>query len=270
MSNPLCPHCLSPSNKIGVNKVGTQRYMCKSCAKRFVENPIIRTPSPDSLTNTERQRKWYYNAKELPEIDTAKLAGKLITFEGVEGSGKSTQLALLRDYLMTRGCEVVATKEPSAIAKSLLMEDGLDATGQLLIMMTDRRSHVINLINPALARGAVVLCDRYIDSTFAYQCCAGGAPIETLVSLREQLSIPLPDLTIWLDMPYQKGLERAKKRGKLDSIESKPSEYHANVQQGFEAISSQSRVLRIGVSKSAQVIHRRILLAIDNHSTSRV
>jgi dTMP kinase len=201
---------------------------------------------------------------QLPGIDVTKLAGKLITFEGVEGCGKSTQLALLHDYLLAMGCDVVVTKEPSTIAKKLLMEmdDGLDATGQLLLMMADRQNHVVTVIRPALDRGAIVLCDRYIDSTFAYQCFAGGASDELLETLRQQLYIPLPDITIWLDMPYQEGLDRAKARGSLDKIERKAEEYHALVQKGFESVATDPRVIKIKATEAPLAIHGQILLAI--------
>ena len=204
---------------------------------------------------------------QLPEIDVTKLVGKLITFEGVEGCGKSTQLALLHDYLLGKGCDVVATKEPSAVAKKLLMEtDGLDATGQLLLLMADRRNHVVTVIRPALDRGAIVLCDRYIGSTFAYQCFAGGASDELLEILRQQLYIPLPDITIWLDMSYQKGLDRAKARGSLDKIERMPEDYHALVQYGFEAMANQSRVLRVEADGEPMAIHWQILRKIEGRS----
>jgi dTMP kinase len=204
---------------------------------------------------------------QLPEIDVTKLAGKLITFEGVEGCGKSTQLALLHDYLLAKGCDVVTTKEPSAIAKKLLMEmDGLDATGQLLLLMADRQNHVATVIRPALDRGAIVLCDRYIDSTLAYQCFAGGASDQLLEMLRQQLYIPLPDITIWLDMPYQKGLDRAKARGSLDKIERMPEDYHALVQYGFEAMANQPRVLRVEADGEPMAIHWPILRGIERRS----
>lgn len=147
--------------------------------------------------------------------------GKFITIEGGEGVGKSTQIGALRDWLAEQGLEVVLTREPGGTPRAeriraLLLEpseEAMPATCELLLMFAARATHVENLIKPALARGAWVVCDRFIDATYAYQGGGRGFDRELIKTLeRAVLGSLRPDLTLLLDAPVAIGAARARSR----------------------------------------------------------
>ena len=177
--------------------------------------------------------------------------GRLITFEGIEGCGKSTQIGLLADYLRKQGETVRVTREPGATALGLELRKLLldpahdpDALTELLLYLADRRDHVRRVITPALERGEIVLVDRYIDSTWAYQGYAGGDP-ELDTGLVEELNRRVvgkcwPHLTFVLDCPAEIGLGRARRRnletgeaGTADRFEQRRLAFHEKVRQAF-------------------------------------
>lgn len=149
------------------------------------------------------------------------MLGRFITFEGGEGVGKSTQLARAADWLRSRGLDVVVTREPGGTPRAerlrqiLLERSGEPMPGscELLLMFAARATHLENLVRPAVARGAWVLCDRFTDATYAYQGGGRGVPtaqIDALVSIVHP-DIQ-PDLTLLLDLPAETGLARARLR----------------------------------------------------------
>ena len=176
--------------------------------------------------------------------------GFFITFEGGEGAGKSTQLrrlaAGLTDRLSGSGRGVVATREPGGSAgaeaiRSLLVEGAADrwsAMAETLLLYAAREDHMRRTIRPALAEGAVVLCDRFADSTRAYQGAAGGVDPAMLDALEAAvLGDTRPDLTLILDLPAATGLHRAIGRGGAEArFESKGLEFHERLRAGFLAI----------------------------------
>lgn len=167
-----------------------------------------------------------------------------ITLEGVEGSGKSTQAQRLADWLRDeRGADALLTREPGGteVTKQIreLLADPeaiLDSRAELLLFLADRAQHVATVVRPALERGAIVVCDRYIDSTIAYQAYGRGHDLEFLQQLNDWASSGLmPDLTLWIDCDVKIGLERAVKRtgGPGDRFENEPLDYHNDVARGF-------------------------------------
>ncbi len=148
-------------------------------------------------------------------------AARFITLEGGEGAGKSTQVLLLAAALEARGCDVVVTREPGGSPgaediRKLLVEGEpgrWDPLVETLMMFAARADHVAHTIAPALARGAVVLCDRFTDSTYAYQGAGRGLPRETIRRI-EAIAVPSlkPDLTFVLDLPADVGLKRTQSR----------------------------------------------------------
>ena len=165
--------------------------------------------------------------------------GRLIAFEGVEGSGKSTQLELLRETLEGRDIEVVVTREPGGTpagerVRALLLdpEVELDPRAEALLFAAARAELVAEVIRPALERGAVVLCDRYLDSSLAYQGVARGlgrGPVEEVN--RFATGGLLPDLVVLLDLDPADGLGR--RTGELDRIEAQDLGFHRRVRQAF-------------------------------------
>ena len=172
--------------------------------------------------------------------------GLLITFEGGEGTGKSTQAARLAPCIAALGREVVATREPGGSAgaeaiRSLLVEGAADRwspIAETLLMYAARRDHIERVIAPALERGAVVVCDRFADSTRAYQGAGGGAPADLIESLEAHvLGAIRPDLTLIFDLPVEAGLARAAGRAGAETrFEAKGLEFHRRLREAFLAI----------------------------------
>ena len=172
--------------------------------------------------------------------------GKFITFEGGEGAGKSTQLKRLAARLQAQGREVVATREPGGSPgaediRALVLKGEADRWSpvtETLLMYAARRDHVERVIRPALARGAWVICDRFADSTRAYQGAAGGTDPGLIGALETYiLEATRPDLTLIFDMPVKVGLDRAEARAGAEMrFESKGQAFHERLREGFLAI----------------------------------
>jgi dTMP kinase len=171
--------------------------------------------------------------------------GRFITFEGGEGSGKSTQIALLAERLRAVGIEVIVTREPGGSPmgeriRALLLDPdaSFDAVTQAFLFSAARRDHVVKLIAPALARGAVVISDRFADSTRAYQQAAGDAPDALIGSITAAaVGTTVPDLTVLLDIDPAVGAARAERRrgatARADHFEASALDFHARVRTGY-------------------------------------
>lgn len=179
--------------------------------------------------------------------------GLLIVFEGNEGAGKSTVLAAIATRLANQAVEVVKTREPGGTAlgeqvRELLLQSNPSATqglsicdkAELLLFLAARAQNIEEVIKPALAKGACVLCDRFNDSTIAYQGCARGVGLEEVERLCKWVCGDLvPDLTFFLTVDPTVGLKRAHQAsGKFDRIESEAGNFHARVQEGFHKIAA--------------------------------
>lgn len=171
-----------------------------------------------------------------------------VTVEGIEGSGKSTLVRALADRLAARGIDVLATREPGdtvlgrAVRAALLevTTDPPTPTAELLLYLADRHQHVERVVRPALATGRVVLCDRFSDSTLAYQGYGRGLDLETVRTLDRVARTDLtPSLVIVLDCPPEVGLARAHARtGSRDRLEQEPLAFHERVRAGFRALAA--------------------------------
>ncbi|WP_372624568.1 dTMP kinase [Falsiroseomonas sp.] len=172
--------------------------------------------------------------------------GRFITFEGGEGGGKSTQARRLAAWLSAQGVPVLLTREPGGSAgaeaiRALLLEgQGFDPVAEAMLMFAARREHVVATIRPALAAGMWVVCDRFADSTRAYQCHGQGVPGEVYRRLADLALEGLsPDLTLILDIPPEAGMARAAARGvAADRYERLDAGFHARVRAGFLAIAA--------------------------------
>jgi dTMP kinase len=171
--------------------------------------------------------------------------GRFITFEGGEGAGKSTQLKRLVERLRAPDLEVVATREPGGspgaeAIRELVLNGAADRWSpvtETLLMYAARRDHIERVIAPALARGAWVVCDRFADSTRAYQGAGGGTDPSLIAALEAQvLGETRPDLTLIFDIPPEAGLRRAQARGGEMRFESKGLAFHRQLREGFLAI----------------------------------
>jgi dTMP kinase len=169
--------------------------------------------------------------------------GLFITFEGTEGCGKSTQNKRLQAYFKEQGKDVVCTHEPGGTPFGLILRKIIldpDTTfyhyhTELLLFLADRLEHVEHVIKPALKAGKIVICDRYIDSTFAYQM--GGRRVkENLINYLNELVDLKPDITLLMDIDPEEGLRRAKKRASLDRFEKEEIDFHNRVQSAYHSL----------------------------------
>jgi dTMP kinase len=200
------------------------------------------------------------------------MRGLFISVEGVEGSGKSTHCRRLGQWLTARGLEVVLTSEPdgtplgSAIRR-LFEQDGIPPTplAQTFLFMAARQQHVAQVIRPALARGAVVVSDRYADATLAYQGFGGGMELETIRDLNALATGGvMPDLTILLDLDPAEGLRRISDRP-LDAFEKMDMAFHRRVREGYLEIAhaEKNRVVVLGADQPKDALHAAVVRAVE-------
>jgi dTMP kinase len=200
-----------------------------------------------------------------------------ITFEGSEGAGKTTQINLLKEHFINKGLEVITTRQPGGtelgqnIRKLILdpeQNDKPSPLAELFLYMADRGHNVETIIKPALEQGKIVICDRYIDSTIAYQGFGRKIDIQKLDLLNEVATQGLkPEVTFVLDLPVEDGLKRVVKRDKkLDRIESEKIEFHEKVREGFLYLAQKEpeRVKVINAIDTPEKISSDIISHIEN------
>ncbi|HEY3301983.1 MAG TPA: dTMP kinase [Candidatus Binatia bacterium] len=202
---------------------------------------------------------------------------RLISFEGGDGSGKSTQLKLLADYLSSRGRACICTREPGGtnlgkmIRKALLEvgDEQISSRTEIFLYLADRAQHVQEIVQPALASGKIVLCDRFTDSTLAYQGYGRGADLNALRQMNLIASGGIiPDLTLLLDCPVKLGLSRTTRRIEAqrtpqspeDRFEREEVEFHERVRRGFRELAraEPERVHILDASASIAEVHDQI------------
>lgn len=172
------------------------------------------------------------------------MSGLFITLEGPEGAGKSTNREYLAEHLRAQGLDVLLTREPGGTPlaeriRELLLapsDEAMDADTELLLVFAARAQHLAQVIRPALARGAIVLCDRFTDATYAYQGGGRGLSVERIATLEQFVQGDLhPDLTLVFDLPVEIGLSRAAARGRLDRFEQEGQAFFQAVRQAYLA-----------------------------------
>ncbi len=199
--------------------------------------------------------------------------GLFITFEGADGSGKSTQLKMAANYFEKKGYNVVSTRDPGGtelgtkIRQILLHHDGfMSINCELFLYLADRAQHVEEIIIPALNEGKIVLCDRYVDSTLAYQGYARGLNIDEILYLNNIVAKSLmPDITFVFDV----NTETAEKRvGKTkDRLESEAKEFHQKVKDGFLDLAKKypERIKIVDANQSINKVHLNVACLLDNY-----
>lgn len=176
------------------------------------------------------------------------MQGKLITVEGIEGVGKTTNIEFIQRQLLAAGRDIIVTREPGGTPlgeaiRGLLLDPaytGMDSKCELQLMFAARAEHLAQVIWPALESGQWVLCDRFTDATYAYQ--GGGRGIDTGVIARLEDLVQgdfRPDVTLLLDVPVEVGLSRAGKRGELDRFEQEQVEFFERVRSSYLAMAKQ-------------------------------
>lgn len=199
--------------------------------------------------------------------------GLFITLEGTEGCGKSTQAKLLGEYLRSLGYDTVETREPGGTPlaekiRSLLLDRADEPVApetEAFLVLGARRQHVAQVIEPALARGSIVLCDRFIDSTLAYQGYARGLDITTLERLNLLATQALmPDLTLLFDLPVSTGLARRRSAAALNRLDRESFRFHQKVRGGFLDLAKRhaDRIKVLSARTSKETVARAVVRAV--------
>jgi len=185
-----------------------------------------------------------------------------ISFEGTEGVGKSTLIRGVAEHLQAQGIDFIVTREPGGtplaeqIRGLLLTPDGekIAPACELLLLFAARAQHLSQVIEPALARGQWVLCDRFVDASFAYQCGGRGLPTTQVQALVKQFVSVLPTKTFWLDAPVEVGMARAGKRGALDRFEQERHEFFERVRAVYaaRAVNEPKRIVKLDATLVAE------------------
>jgi dTMP kinase len=208
------------------------------------------------------------------------MKGRFITFEGIEGSGKSTQILLLQQYLQSRGMRVVLTREPGGTAignqvRKILLDPAntaLDPAAELLLYAASRAQHLREVILPALKGGMVVLCDRFSDATLAYQGYGRGLDLEMILSLDRLVTTGMrPDLTVLFDIDAAAGVARAHGRNRDRGLEAEARfeneeiAFHERVRQGYLTLVRQEpgRIRMVDASPPPEDVQKNVRIVVD-------
>lgn len=204
--------------------------------------------------------------------------GHFITFEGIDGAGKSSHLTALAEWLRARGREVLVTREPGGTPlaeslRTLFLQHAMDPLTEALLVFAGRRDHLNAVVWPALARGAVVLCDRFSDATFAYQGGGRGFDLAVLAQLEAWVQRPpgaaaqallQPDLTLWFDLPPAVAAERRAAARDADRLEREDAAFFERVRAGYAQRAGQApgRFVRIDADRTPDAVWAQVQAAV--------
>ena len=199
-------------------------------------------------------------------------SGLFISFEGIDGAGKSTHISGLADAFKAAGRSVTLTREPGGTPlaeklRALVLNDAMDSLTESLLIFAARRDHLAQVIRPALLRGEVVLCDRFTDATFAYQGGGRGFDLHVLKTLEawvqstEGQALLQPDLTVWFDLDPLKAAERLAGARVPDKFEAQPVEFFRRVAQGYadRQQAEPNRFARIDAAQSRETVWQDVV-----------
>ena len=206
--------------------------------------------------------------------------GLFISFEGIDGAGKSTHLQALVQAFRAQGRVVTLTREPGGTVlaeklRTLILNDAMDAMTEALLVFAARRDHLQQVIEPALARGEVVISDRFTDATFAYQGAGRGFDLKMLSTLEHWVQtvpalgiglIRQPDLTVWFDLPAEIAALRLSGARMPDKFEAESTEFFRRVADGYQCrmVACPSRFARIDAKNEREAVWLDVLSAVQN------
>lgn len=193
-----------------------------------------------------------------------------ISFEGTEGVGKTTLIRRIFDFLQQQGQDVVLTREPGGtpmaeqirhLLLSVNHDEAMANDTELLLMYAARAQHLAQVILPALSAGKTVLCDRFTDASFAYQCAGRGLSVEKLDILNQTFVARMPNLTFWLDAPIETGMTRARARGELDRFEQEKAIFFEKVRSGYAHLwqTQPKRIKRLDAMQSPEHVFEQAI-----------
>ena len=198
-------------------------------------------------------------------------AGRFITFEGIDGAGKSTHIGFVTDLLKDAGKTVVSSREPGGTKlgeklRDLLLHEKMDLETEALLMFASRREHIAQVIEPALARGDWVLSDRFTDASFAYQGGGRGLPLAKLEQLERWVHPHLqPDLTLLFDVPLEVARERLDATRTLDKFESEEAAFFERCRNEYlrRALESSGRIVVVDSTRSIDEVRTSLRAALE-------
>ncbi|ENW29447.1 dTMP kinase [Acinetobacter lwoffii] len=193
-----------------------------------------------------------------------------ISFEGTEGVGKTTLIRSIYEDFIAQGKDVILTREPGGTPmaeqiRSLLLtvnhEEPMAHDTELLLMYAARAQHLAQVILPALEAGKIVLCDRFSDASFAYQCAGRGLSETKLQLLNDHFVARMPDITFWLEAPIELGMNRARERGALDRFEQEKVTFFEKVRAGYETLWQRhpERIKRLDATQTPEQVFEQAL-----------
>jgi dTMP kinase len=194
------------------------------------------------------------------------LSARFISFEGIDGAGKSTHIARLAERFSQRGATLVNTREPGGTElaealRGLFLHSGMDGLTEALLVFAGRRDHLVRVIEPALAAGHTVICDRFTDATFAYQGFGRGMDLAVLGTLEQWVQHGRqPDLTLWFDLPAEMAAARRAAARAADRFEQQDLDFFERVRAGYaaRAAASPQRFARIDAAQSIEQVAAQI------------
>ncbi|MDE2300816.1 MAG: dTMP kinase [Burkholderiales bacterium] len=194
------------------------------------------------------------------------MSSRFITFEGIDGAGKSTHIDALAQRLRDAGATVVCTREPGGTplaerVREIVLHATMDGLTEALLVFAARRDHIRNVIEPALASGHTVLCDRFTDATFAYQGGGRGTPMPVLAQLEQWVQGTLqPDLTLWFDLPAELAAMRRAQARAADRFEQQDLEFFERVRAAYAArmVAAPQRFVRIDAALERDAVRQQI------------
>ena len=190
-----------------------------------------------------------------------------ITFEGGEGTGKTTQINILKKYLEDQGLEVIITREPGGVTsaeniRAVIFDNEIDPITETMLYAAARREHYIKKIKPALEAGKIVICDRFIDSSIVYQGIVRGVGVDLVENINKYaINNVEPDLTIFFDLDPEIGLKRVSLRNEqMNRFDKESLDFHLKVRKGYKLLSkTRNRFVLIDASKSIEEVTKQII-----------
>jgi len=199
------------------------------------------------------------------------VTGRFISFEGIDGAGKSTHIQAVADWFRARGADVQLSREPGGTPlaetlRDIVLKQPMGSLTELLLMFAGRRDHVETVIKPALAAGKTLLCDRFTDASFAYQGGGRGLPLAVLDALADWVQEGTePELTLWFDLPAEQAAVRRASAREADRIEQLDLDFFERVRAGYAARAAQApqRIVRIDASGTVEQVGAAVLAVLS-------
>ncbi|MGM9480655.1 dTMP kinase [Roseateles sp. NT4] len=198
------------------------------------------------------------------------MTGRFISFEGIDGAGKSTHIQAVADWFRARGADVQLSREPGGTPlaetlRDIVLNQPMGSLTELLLMFAGRRDHVEAVIKPALAAGKTLLCDRFTDASFAYQGGGRGLPLSVLDPLADWVQEGTePELTLWFDLPSEQAAARRASAREADRIEQQDLDFFERVRAGYadRAAKAPGRIVRIDASGTVEQVGAQVLAVL--------